>query len=465
MVDYGDETHSRQSTVDEDGKRVLLFPEDVKGIWRNRRTIVYYTLIAVYLILPWIYIGGDQSIRLNLPAREFTFFGSTFYAHNAPMVLFMLTGFIFSIGFITSIWGRVWCGWACPQTVFIDSIYLRIEKLVEGNARKRMKLNEASWNFEKIRKKGLKWFLFTVATLHISHTFIGYFVGTRELLHISTKAPTDNLPVFITMLVITGIFLVDFGWFREQFCIIACPYGRLQSVMMDDQSKVVLYDDRRGEPRRKPGMKPEEHGDCIDCHACVKVCPTGIDIRMGVQLECIACTQCIDACDDIMLKTKRAPGLIRYGSAAEMAGKQQKTFSPRNIAYFVILIGIVSGFIYSLNLSQGVNAEVLRGLGTPFKMRQERVINHFQIILDQSGHVEEREVLIEIADKDIAPQVELKTARNPYLFKKNHARVNVFAEFMPNLLTNGSRVIHFHITDKKTGKVIIKEVKLVGPIK
>jgi len=460
---------SRLGTTASDGHRIFLHPEDVKGFWRTKRTQFYWFLIFLYLILPWINIGGKQSILLDVSAREFTFFSHTFYAHNAPMVLFFFLIFLFAIGFVTSVWGRVWCGWACPQTVFIDAIYRKIEHFAEGNPRKRKKLDEAPWSIEKIWRRSLKWTLYTVASLHISHTFIGYFVGTRKLFWISLEAPTQNLTLFITMLTITAIFLIDFGWFREQFCIIACPYGRFQSVMMDEHSVIVAYDERRGEPRRKPGQKREEFADCVDCFACVKACPTGIDIRRGVQLECIACTNCIDACDDVMTKTKRDKGLIRYDTLANMKGEKTNLFKPRNFVYLGALLIVTVAFIMSVKYSTGLQAQVLRGLGTPYRISKtvggtEKVLNHFQVTFDQSGTVKEKKVKIEILEQNLVKLVELKTPRNPYTMKKNHSRVNVFIKFDKSILKNGSLPFSFKLTDIETGKIIIKEVSLVGPI-
>jgi cytochrome c oxidase accessory protein FixG len=232
---YTDE-ESRLQTTDAHGNRVFIHPEDLSGRWKNRRLLVYWFLIGIYMLLPWINYQGKQIILIDIPNREFSFFGLTFWGHDVPNLIFVLLGFVFLIGMITSIWGRLWCGWACPQTVFLDSIFRKIESLVEGKSRQRMTLAKAPWSFEKIFKKSLKWTLFTLVSLHIVHSFLGYFVGARKLFWISTQNPAENWALFITMLSLTAIVLFDFGWFREQFCIIMCPYGRLQSILRSQLS-------------------------------------------------------------------------------------------------------------------------------------------------------------------------------------------------------------------------------------
>ena len=238
----------RLSTTDEFGKRIFLHPDTVTGVWQKRRTIVYWFLIGLYLVLPWINVNGKPALQVDLFERRFTLLGGTIHGIEPVLMFLALITGLFFIAFMTSVFGRVWCGWACPQTVFIQTIFLKIEALIEGTPKKRRELDAAPWTSGKVLKRAIKWLLFLVVSLHIAHTFIGYVVGPRHLLYLTMNAPGQNWGLFSGTMILTSIFLLDFGWFREQFCIIMCPYGRIQSVMMDDNSLVVAYDKARGEP-------------------------------------------------------------------------------------------------------------------------------------------------------------------------------------------------------------------------
>lgn len=455
----------RLATTNEQGQRVYLYPEDARGVWKNRRQVFHWVLISLYLILPWIYIQGKPILMLNIFTREFTFFGYTHYGVDPILIFSVVASAIFFIAFITTIFGRVWCGWACPQTVFIQTIFSKIETLIEGKARARKSLDAAPWNFQKLMRKTIKWSLFTLVSLHISHTFMGYFVGPHELLKMSFENPQANIALFITMLIFTSIILLDFGWFREQFCIIACPYGRMQSVIMDQNSLVIAYDNNRGEPRR--GDVPrEQEGDCINCYACVKVCPTGIDIRRGTQLECIACTQCIDACDEIMDKLARPKGLIKYSSENALKGIRKNKFNIKSVLYLCISLLLIAGFFTFISQSSKLSFVFMRGTNTPFKVMTnsqgaDRILNHFTVKLSHQGSSEFALSFI-VADPELKNMVEIITPKNPLKVNVAEIKTTMFFKFSPSILVKGSKIIKMNVIDN--GNIIaVQEVVLVGP--
>lgn len=450
----------RLSTTDEFGNRIYVHPENVKGFWKNWRTLIYWVLLVVYLSLPWINIGGKPALQMDIFQREFTFLGSTLYGVEPVLMFLALITLLFLFAFLTSVFGRVWCGWACPQTVFIQAIFLKIESLIEGSPKKRRDLDAAPWTSEKCLKRFTKWFIFTIISLHIAHTFIGYIVGPRTLLSLTLQNPSENWGLFVATMILTGIFLFDFGWFREQFCIIMCPYGRIQSVMMDENSLVVAYDKQRGEPRFGNVPRGEE-GDCVNCYHCVKVCPTGIDIRRGTQLECIHCTQCIDACDAIMEKLKRPPGLIKYASEN---GKKHRIFTRRSMAYSVISLVLFSSLIYLLSMSGEVKMVFLRSR-VPFRVNaQGLVMNNFQLKLTHQGQSIPR-VEFQLQDPMLRDDIELITPAHPTILDEAEEKIVFIFRFPPSLLQAGQRQVVVETVDQDSGEVISKkEVNLVGPV-
>lgn len=451
----------RLATTDEHGNRVYVYPEDVKGKWKTRRFNVYWFLIFFYLILPWIYINGKPALMLNLAKREFTVLGHTLYGIEPVLLFLLLISGLFFIAFMTSIFGRVWCGWGCPQTVFIQAIFLKIEALIEGKARARLALEQAPWTIEKITKRSLKWLLYTLVSLHIAHTFIGYFVGPRELFVMTMNAPSEHMGIFIATMTLTLIFLLDFGWFREQFCIIACPYGRIQSVMMDDTSKVVAYDYNRGEPRKT--LDPNDQGDCVNCYQCVKVCPTGIDIRRGTQLECIACTQCIDACDTIMTKLKKPTGLIRYTNEVELKGQtSKKTIRP--YLYATISAIFVIAFVYFLNASTRPQMVFLRGIGAPFLASENIITNRFTLKIKHQGG-DQYPVILKFKEKEIQDAVSIQSSQQPIQLNEAEVKVFVFFKFDMRILNSGTKMVTIQAIDTRNNTVVsTKEITLVGPM-
>ena len=357
------------STLTREGKRRWMYPTLSPGRFLRWRGVVAWALIAIYLALPVVRINGRPAVLLDLLHRQFTIFGTTFYPTDTVLLMMLFIGTLVAIVLITALLGRVWCGWGCPQTVYLEFVFRPIERLFEGPEHRRQRRDQAPLSFDKLWRKSVKWAVFTAVSLLLAHSLVAYFVGWERLLHWMTQPPTEHWGYFVMMALTTGLVLFDFGYFREQMCTIACPYARLQSVLVDPDSLIVSYDPLRGEPRGKPrknGEATRDVGDCIDCFACVRTCPVGIDIRDGLQMECIACTQCIDACDAIMDKMARPHGLIRYTSERALDRQKTRILRPRVVLYGLLTLVVSGLFIGALVMRQPFEVEVVRAPGTPF---------------------------------------------------------------------------------------------------
>lgn len=372
-------TPSRETptTINQDGSRLFLHPADVSGFFTKYRRIFALILIGIYLSLPWIPINGHPAVFLDVIHRRFHLFGLTFAAQDLWMAFFFITGLGFSLFFITSLLGRVWCGWACPQTVFLEHVYRRIERWVEGDATKRKKLDKQTWDNEKIIKRVIKHGIFAFISALIAHLFLSYFISIPELYHWMTTSPTEHWGTFVFMFIATSIIYFNFAWFREQLCLVICPYGRLQSALIDDDSIIIGYDVDRGEPRGP--AKKEGIGDCVNCTRCVQVCPTGIDIRQGLQIECIGCANCIDACDAIMAKLNRPKGLIRYDSQTGLANKKRRIIRPRVFIYAALMAVGATAFTLSALQLHSANMNIVRMSGAPYFLTDTGVRNQYMV--------------------------------------------------------------------------------------
>lgn len=373
------------TTIKADGSRNFVHPADVRGRFTTLRALAGIVLIAVYVLLPWIQINGSPAVFFDFSHRQLHLFGLMFLAQDFWLGFFLITGLGFTLFYVTALWGRIWCGWACPQTVFIEQIFRRIERLIEGDATARRKLDKSPWTPEKIARRGSKLFIFFLLAFIVAHVFISYFVSIRVLYRIMLESPLENWSLFLFVFAMTAALLFDFAWFREQFCIVMCPYGRLQSVLIDDDSVVIGYDKTRGEPRGK--LKEAGAGDCIDCHRCVAVCPTGIDIRQGLQIECIGCSNCVDACDTIMQKIGRPTGLIRYDSTHGFAGQKTRIIRPRIILYTGLLLLGATVMSLSLTTVKPATVTMIRMTGSPYYLMDEGVRNQYLLrIFNKQTH-------------------------------------------------------------------------------
>ena len=379
-----DQEHFRDSigTISEEGKRNFIHPKKPKGRFTDYRTYVSWILLAILIIAPFLKVDGKQFLLFNVLQGKYNIFGQPFWPQDFHLlVLSLLVGVVFIILF-TVIFGRIFCGWMCPQTIFMEMVFRKVEYWIEGDRGKQIRLNKQSWNAEKIRKKSLKWFIFFLISFLISNVFLAYFIGSDVLLQYITDDPLNHLGTLINLLVFTLVFFFVFAWFREQVCIIVCPYGRLQGVLLDRKSIVVTYDHKRGEAEngRKKIRKNENrdelgHGDCIDCNQCVLVCPTGIDIRNGTQLECVNCTACIDACDEVMDKVDYDRGLIRYASEDNIEKGELFKFNARIKAYTAVLTILTVFLVTLLFLRTDIEATILRLPGQMFSTKGDVVSN------------------------------------------------------------------------------------------
>jgi len=370
-------------TISEDGKRAWVFPKKPSGKWYDYRKYVSYFLLAFLIAAPFVKINGNQFLMFNVLERRFNIFGFPFWPQDFHLfVISMIIGVIF-IALFTVAFGRIFCGWICPQTIFMEMVFRRIEYWIDGDRGAQIKLDRQPWDSEKIRKRATKWFIFFIISFLIANVFLAYLIGSDKLIAYITDGPLAHLSTLISLLIFTAVFFWVFAWFREQVCIIACPYGRMQGVLLDNKSIIVAYDHKRGEAEngRKKWRKNEDrealgHGDCIDCFQCVNVCPTGIDIRNGTQLECVNCTACIDECDDIMEKVNLPKGLIRYASEDEITKKEKFKFTPRLKGYtsvLFILTGILIGMLF---LRNDLEANVLRLPGQLYEHKEGDIISN-----------------------------------------------------------------------------------------
>lgn len=372
----------RIGTIDDEGKRRWIYPKKQDGVFFRWRTWLSYFLLAFLFGAPFIKVHGEPLLLFNIIERKFIIFGLAFWPQDFYLfVLAMITGIVF-IFLFTAVFGRIFCGWICPQTVFMEMLFRKIEYWIEGSAKEQRALAASPWTPEKIVKRVSKNVIFYAISFLIGNTFLAYIVGIDQLYLIVTDPPSEHIAGLMAMVIFSGVFYFVFAWFREQACVLVCPYGRLQSVLLDRNSIVISYDFVRGEPREKFRKEAarENAGDCVDCRQCVAVCPTGIDIRNGTQLECVNCALCIDACDEVMVKVNKPKGLIRYASYNAIAEGAKKIFTPRVIGYTAVLVVLLTVLTYLLASRNDIQTTVLRAPGTLFEEKAGGMISNLYTV-------------------------------------------------------------------------------------
>jgi cytochrome c oxidase accessory protein FixG len=379
-TNFDESFRDRISTVNREGKREYVFPKMPQGKLHTYRLIVSWFLLAIVFLMPFVRVNGEPYFLIDVISRRFILFGQIFWPQDTYLfAIIMLTMVVFIVVFTVSL-GRLWCGWACPQTIFMEMVFRKIEYLIEGNASQQRKLKKQEWNLEKIWKRTLKFSIFIVLSLMLSAALFAWVIGTDKLFAMFGESFSENRAAFIAMFLLAGFFLFIYSWFREQVCVILCPYGRLQSVLLDANTILVAYDYNRGEPRgnyRKDEDRGEAgKGDCIDCKACVEVCPTAIDIRNGTQLECVNCTACIDACNHTMERIGKPKGLIRFDSENGISTGTKMKLNGRLVAYISVLTALMIFLSVLIFSRSDVETTILRTPGLLFQKQPNGQISN-----------------------------------------------------------------------------------------
>jgi cytochrome c oxidase accessory protein FixG len=405
------------ATIDEKGKRAFIYPKKPSGPFFDKRKLLSYFLLAFLLSAPFIKINGNQFLLFNVVDRRFNIFSFPFWPQDFHLfVISMIIGVV-GLALFTVAFGRIFCGWFCPQTIFMEMVFRRIEFWIDGDRAQQMRLAKQAWDAEKIRKRVTKWVLFFIISFIIANVFLAYLIGSDELIAFIKEGPSQNTGTLVALLIFTAVFYFIYAWFREQVCIIACPYGRMQGVLLDNKTINVAYDHVRGEGEtgRAKFNKNEDRkalgkGDCIDCKVCVHVCPTGIDIRNGTQLECINCTACIDECDSIMEKVGLPKGLIRYASEDEIVKKEPFKLTNRMKGYIAVLAILIGVFIGMLFLRNEVEATVLHTPGQLFQRDGDKISNIYNYDIINKTEREFEHVTFKLVE----PKGEIKLVGSPF---------------------------------------------------
>lgn len=463
-----EEFRDKIGTINEEGKRAWVYPKKPSGKFYRYRKLVSYFLLIFLFLSPFVKINGNQFLMFNVLERRFNIFGFPFWPQDFYIfVLSMIIGVVF-VALFTVVFGRIFCGWICPQTIFMEMVFRRIEYWIDGDRNAQIKLDKQEWNAEKIRKRLLKWSVFFVISFAIANIFFAYLNGSDKLLHMIEDGPAAHLGNLIALLIFTAVFYFVFVWFREQVCIIACPYGRLQGVLLDDKSIIVAYDHVRGEGEAGRGriIKGEDRGlagkgDCIDCKLCVHVCPTNIDIRNGTQLECVNCTACIDECNAVMEKINKPKGLIRYASEDEITKKKKFVFTLRMKGYSAVLLILTGIFVGMLFMRSAVEASVVRLPGQLFQHKGSNLTNVYTFKLVNKTSIDYNHVHIVLA-RPRGGKVQMVGNAEIKVPKEGMVQGTLFVELNPADMKGEKTKVLFEVYDGD--KVIETETStFIGP--
>jgi cytochrome c oxidase accessory protein FixG len=420
------------ATVDAHGKRKWVFAQKPKGFFYNVRTYISWLFFAIFVSLPFIYVKGRPLFLFNIPGARFIIFGKVFWPQDFFIFGLTMVTFVIFVVLFTAAFGRLFCGWVCPQTIFMEMLFRKIEYLIEGNAAQQKLLKKSAWTSEKIIRKTSKHVIFFFLSFLIANLFLSYIIGVKELGRIVTEPVSSHIIGLLSILVFSAVFYAVYAYFREQACTVICPYGRLQSVLLDKNSMIVAYDYKRGEQRAKFSKDPQPGtGDCIDCFQCVKVCPTAIDIRNGTQMECVGCTACIDACDHMMEEIGKPRGLIRYASETGIANGESLQYTTRMKLYSGLL-GVLIVILSTLLMTRkDVDATIIRTPGILYQLRgTDSISNLFNIKI---ANKTVRDIPLSLKLEDLSGKVEI-IGHHEILLKKEDEGSGSFFVVLPKEL-------------------------------